>query len=242
MNKPILYQNSNGLQRSDAQEVLNEFSAGFGCDLSAEMVNYARNKHSQPKMSFEQFDLSIDRELQSTMKGMDFDHITSFYCLMWIHDQQIAARNLYKLLKPGGDMLVVFLAQHPMYDYYKKQSFDDRWSEYMDDADEYISPYQYSNDPAADFRNHLTDAGFRECRVEAREKCYVFNGVEIARNILRSVNPFIDRIPIQNQETYLEDLLQNFVQNHVVRDDFYGNSELCRIAPPYKLMVAYARK
>lgn len=219
MNKAVLYQNSNGLQRYDAQQVLNEFQSVWkwrldgrdtmldvgcgsgdvtmdmilpilpekferlvGCDISDDMVNYARSKHIHPKTSFEQFDLGVDLETQSTLNKESFDHIASFYCLMWVHNQKMAVQNLYKLLKPGGDLLVVFLAQHPLYDFYKKQSQDKRWAQYMADVDEFCSPYQYSNDPAEDFLKHLNRCGFRDCKVEAREKCYIFNGVEIVRS------------------------------------------------------------
>lgn len=219
MNKAFLYQNSNGLHRYDAQQVLNEFQRVWkwrsdgrdtmldvgcgsgditmdivlpilpekferlvGCDLSDDMVNYARDKHFHPRTSFEQFDLSVDLETQSTLKKESFDHITSFYCLMWVHNQKTAIKNLYKLLKPGGDLLVAFVAQHPIYDFYKQQSRDIRWAQYMTDVDEFCSPYQHSQDPAEDFHECLLDSGFTDCIVQAREKCYKFNGVPLVRS------------------------------------------------------------
>lgn len=215
MKKAALYQRSNGLQRFDAQNVLNEYAYRFqsrsneseslldvgcgsgditmdlvlpilplnfkrlvGCDLSQDMVDFARKKHKHANISFEQFDLGTDIGKQALKNADKFEHITSFYCLMWVHDSKIAVENLYKLLKPGGDMLLVFLAQHPMYDFYKKQSQDIRWEQYMTDVDEFITPYQYSKKPADEFRSLLKECGFIDCDVEAREKCYVFNGVQ----------------------------------------------------------------
>lgn len=158
------------------------FEQLVGCDLSSNMVNYARNKHIHPKTSFEQFDLSVDIKKQRTLKAECFDHITSFYCLMWVQNQKMCTQNLYNLLKPGGDLLVMFAANHPLYDVYKDQSEDNRWAEYMTDYDEFCSPFQYSKDPAKDYRELLTDCGFKDVMVIAPVKRYTFHGKEIIKS------------------------------------------------------------
>lgn len=306
MKKAALYQRSNGLQRFDARNVLNEFADLFqtrsedgdsvldigcgdgnitmdfllpklpknfkrliGCDISDSMIDFADKKYKYPNVSFEHFNLAMDVGKQALGAVEKFDHITSFYCLMWVNDQKLAMENIFKLLKPNGNLLVVFLAHHPLYDFYEKQSRDIRWSKHMTDVNEFITPYQYSKDPVKDFRKLLIEAGFIDCVVEARDKCYVFNGVEVVRSksihnfettkninfnfnfehfflfrsdVLNAVNPFIDRFPEEDREDYLANLVGYFVKEDLVLDDFYENSKTCRFAPPYKLMVAHARK
>lgn len=154
------------------------FSSLVGYDLSLEMVKHARKNHIHPKVSFDKFDLSIDAE-QQLLSGMEkFDHITSFYCLQWIQNQKTVVRNLYKLLKPGGDLLVIFLSQHPVFRFFKEQSQDNRWAEHMVDVDDFCSPYQNSKQPSKEFKELLTDIGFKECIVEDRTKCYSFDGLQ----------------------------------------------------------------
>lgn len=156
MNKAALYKRSNGLQRRDAKQTIDEFShvlqwrsdggdslLDLGCgsgdvtvdfllpilpvnfsrlvgvDLSEEMVKFARQQYPYPRISFEQFDLGMDIEKQQLNGIEPFDHITSFYCLHWVQNQERAVQNMYKLLKPDGDLLLVFLAKNPIFEIYK---------------------------------------------------------------------------------------------------------------------------
>lgn len=150
------------------------FTRLVGIDLSKEAIEYARKTYVHPRVAFEQFDLEIELEKQS-LNGIDpFDHILSNFCLMWVQNQKTCIQNLYKLLKPGGDMLIAFLAGHTLYDINKELAQSNRWAQYMTDVDEKISPYHYLKDPAGDFRNLLSVCGFKDCDVEVHNKEHVF--------------------------------------------------------------------
>lgn len=165
------------------------FELLIGCDLSNEMIEFARKKYIIPNVYFEQFNLAIDAEKQSLWTHEKFDHITSFYCLMWVHDQKTAVQNFYKLLKARGDLLAVFLTHHPLYDIYKKQAKNQRWFEFMSDVDKVITPYQYSKDAENEFAKLLAESGFAEFKVELREKCFTFTGVEHVKSRLTPCLP-----------------------------------------------------
>lgn len=215
MHKAALYHQSNGLQRRDAEQIINEYAQilqwrsdggdsilDIGCgsgdvtidyllpilpqnyrrmtgvDLSGDMVEYARKQYGNSRISFEQFDIGIDLEKQLLREIEPFDHIVSFYCLHWVQNQEKAVQNVYKLCKPNGDALIVFLAQNPIFEIYQQMASSKRWSKYMTDVERFISPYQNSDDPAEDFGRLLVDSGFREYRVEVREKMYMFEGID----------------------------------------------------------------
>lgn len=220
MHKAALYQRSNGLQRRDAKQAIDEFSHVFqwrddgcdsildigcgsadvtidyllpilpenyerliGVDISEEMVNYARQQYPYPRISFDKFDLSVDIDQQPFGKSTEpFDHITSFYCLHWVQNQENAIQNMYKLLKPNGDMLVVFLAQNPIFEIYAQMSQSKKWAKYMTDVDRFISPYQYSNNPADQFGKLLCASGFTEYSVEIQEKLFIFEGIDLLKS------------------------------------------------------------
>lgn len=219
MHKAALYQRSNGLQRRDAKQAIDEFSHVFqwredgcdsildigcgsadvtidyllpilpenferlvGVDISEDMVNFARQQYPNPRISFDKFDLNSDVEKQPFNATEPFDHITSFYCLHWIQNQERAIQNMYKLLKPNGDLLVVFLAQNPIFEIYKQMSLSKKWSKYMTDVDLFISPYQNSKNPADQFGKLLNSMGFTEYSVEIREKLFVFEGIDLLKS------------------------------------------------------------
>lgn len=157
------------------------FQILVGVDASEEMVEYARRNYSRPRVSFEKLTIGIDIDKQP-FRYEPFDHITSFHCLHWVRDQKCAVRNLYKLLKPDGDMLVAFLTHHPIYDIYKKMSQNSKWAKYMTDVNNYISPYQHSMDPVEQFRKLLSSNGFKHNTVEVHEKSYIFEGIDILKS------------------------------------------------------------
>lgn len=154
-----------------------KFKRIVGVDISNEMLDYARKTQVHPKLSFERFNLEVELEKQSLHGIEPFDHITSFFCLMWIQNQKVCIQNFHKLLKPGGDMLLVFLSNHSVFDVYKNQSQNNRWAEYMTNVDQIITPYQYSENPGKEFTNLLFDCGFRECDVKVQEGTYSFDNV-----------------------------------------------------------------
>lgn len=154
-----------------------------GVDISEEMIDFARKTYdTYPNLSFEVFNLDVELEKQPLNGIEPFDHIVSFSCLMWIPNQKICLQNFYKLLKPGGDILLMLLAKHPLYDAYKRQSQDIRWGKYMDNVDRVITPYQYSIDPEAEFRNLLSECGFTECDVRVKDKTHNFESTEKFRS------------------------------------------------------------
>lgn len=158
------------------------FSRFTGVDLSPEMVEYARKKYASSRISFEQFNIGIDLEKQAIRDIEPFDHITSFYCLHWIKNQARVAQNLYKLCKPDGDILIVFLTQHPYFDIYREVARNDRWAEHMTDVERFMPPFKDSNDAAEELSGILGEAGFREYQVELREYDYMFHGIDTLKS------------------------------------------------------------
>lgn len=148
------------------------FKRLVGVDLSPNMIEFCRKRYSHSKLSFEVFNLDVEVEKQSLHRSGLFDHIFSFYTLQWIPNQSLCLHNFHKLLKPGGDMLLVFLGYHPIYDVYKELSLDIKWAAYMADAHLRVSPYHHSKNPAQEFRKLLSDCRFMDYKIEVNHKYY----------------------------------------------------------------------
>lgn len=215
-----LYQRSNGVQRRDAKQVLDEFAPLFrwrsdgqdslldigcgtgdvtidyvlplmpvrfarlvGADVSDGMLAHARATFQRSRISFQKLDIGGKTDGLIGGGGEDpFDHITSFYCLHWVQDQRQAMKNIYKLLAPGGDCLLAFLAQNPIFEIYKRMATNRKWAPFMMDVQRFISPYQHSASPADDLSKMLYLAGFSEYRVVVREKMFVYDGLDVLKS------------------------------------------------------------
>lgn len=157
------------------------FKRLVGSDLSSDMIRYARESFQHPKISFQKLDISGD--LTCYLETIEpFDHITSFYCLHWVQNQKKAMQNIFHLLQPDGDCLVAFLAANPIFEIYKQMSQTIKWAHYMADVNRYISPYQYSINPINELEKTLLSVGFSDYQVTARDKMFIFDGLDILKS------------------------------------------------------------
>lgn len=147
------------------------FERLIGVDISDKMIDYARQTYAHPKLSFQHFNMDMELDEQPFKDNKQtFDHIFSSYCLMWISKPKICLANFYKLLKPGGDILLLFTPRSPTRDIYKDQKENTEWAKYI--PHQLISPYHYWESPAVEFEKLLIEAGFQNCDVRMYDKGY----------------------------------------------------------------------
>ncbi|XP_037037919.1 juvenile hormone acid O-methyltransferase-like [Bradysia coprophila] len=219
------------------------FQRLVGADVSKKMIEYNRATHVYPKISFELINLGIDLTQQPLWQEETFDHISSFFCFMYIRDQQMAVNDLYKLLKPGGDILVAFPSSATVFAVYKKQATEKKWGDIYSDLETVVPcPCQDLLDPAKYFEDITKKSGFKDISVRVEDIKYTFNGYKALKNFLKSVNPFVDRLPAEKQEEYLDDLIIDYVNGKFTKDDFREDKKKLRHTEHYKFLVAYARK
>ena len=65
-----------------------DFGLLVGADLSADMIQYATETYTHPKLRFTQFDLAKDIGETSQLQPSGFDKIFSFFCLHFISDHR----------------------------------------------------------------------------------------------------------------------------------------------------------
>lgn len=59
-----------------------------GVDIAADAIAFAENYYKSPKKcEFRLMDIGMDTPLPDDLKGQ-FDHVTSFNCLQWVHNQE----------------------------------------------------------------------------------------------------------------------------------------------------------
>ncbi|XP_017056398.1 juvenile hormone acid O-methyltransferase [Drosophila ficusphila] len=210
-----------------------------GTDISSQMVGYA-SKHYQweERTRFQVLDIGCE-ELPEELSGK-FDHVTSFYCLHWVQNLKGALGNIYNLLKPeGGDCLLAFLASNPVYEVYKLLKMNEKWSAYMQDVDQFISPLHYSTNPGEEFSQLLNKVGFIQHNVEIRNEVFVYEGVRTLKDNVKAICPFLERMPATLHEDFLDDFVDIVKSMNLQQGE---DNPQQKFLSPYKLVVAYARK
>lgn len=211
-------------------------SSLIGVDISKAMVDYARHHHQHGDgiLRFQEFDImnTID-PTEHFPHG--FNKIFSFYCFHWIKDHKHLMHQMFQMLRPEGEMLLVFLASNPIFSMYERMAEKTEWAEYMKDVEEFVPNYQYLARPADAFADVCNSAGFEVIECVASERTYAFQNVNTAKNAIAAVNPFLHRIPVTLRERYLYDCLLEIQKLKVPSAD--GST-----VASYRLMIAHIRR
>jgi juvenile hormone acid methyltransferase len=159
------------------------------------MVQFARNRsHTSPKVDFVCLDIASDRISQEF--DQHFDHIFSFYCLNWICEERYvfnliqllislrhfrqpqALKNLFDMLRPGGDALLTAAVHNAVYNLHERMGQSEKWKSYLTNFKQYISPYYFWSDADNKLRQLLENTGFvvRACKIV--ERSFIFPNMD----------------------------------------------------------------
>ncbi|CAO1315338.1 unnamed protein product [Diamesa serratosioi] len=229
------------------------FAKVIGVDLSENMTRYAKEKHQNNHVDFYKVDFASDlltSEINScdekkgfllqSMELGNYDFITSFYCLHWIQNQNQAISNIYNLLKANGTCLMAFLVKHPVFDTYLELSRSIKYKDYMNDVDDYVSPYHFVENPLYVINKYLNAVGFKKSHVEIKEKFFIYDNLEILKSSWKSINPFCERMPLDVQEDFLYDCVK--VIEKLILTGIDDETTTKNFNIPYNLMVVNANK
>ncbi|CAH0560781.1 unnamed protein product [Brassicogethes aeneus] len=218
------------------------FAKFVGCDISEDMVKFSKSKVVDPRIDFVILDIE-NNSLPIKMVN-EFDHVFSFYCLHWIQNQKQAFQNIYNMMAPGGDLLTIFLASNPIYDIYESMAANEKWLPYMKNFKSYISPYHFYDQPLKELEKILKEAGFsiHLCRLENRN--FTFNSLDVMERATKAVNPFLENIPEDKLENYLNDFVEEVRKLNSARiiNGNNNNNNEGRVYFTYKLFVVFASK
>ncbi|KAM7281913.1 juvenile hormone acid O-methyltransferase-like [Ixodes scapularis] len=99
-------------------------------DSSEDMLKYARERFSHPKIVYDTLDIMSDDLSEFVGRYGLFDRVYALHLLNWLKDQEQALKNIAKLMKPGGEALFTFSASTPQMRFRKKLAGMPRWSKY----------------------------------------------------------------------------------------------------------------
>jgi juvenile hormone acid methyltransferase len=215
------------------------FKKLVGSDISDQMVRFARQKYEKGNIFFEQMDIGKELDLS---KHNTYDHLTSFYCLHWVQDQKQALTNIHNLLNNDGDCLLVLLAKNPIFEIYDQMSRMWKWESYMRDVSKYISPYQFSQNPAKEFSQTISDAGFSNFEIDIREKVFIFSGMDNLKKSVQAVNPFLDRLPESMRDEFFQDYVKIAKEMKLAISEPNVSESDTKFKVNYQLLICFGKK
>ncbi|CAN8031041.1 unnamed protein product [Ixodes persulcatus] len=99
-------------------------------DSSEDMLRYARERFSHPKICYDTLDILSDDLSEFVGRYGLFDRVYALHLLNWLKDQEQALKNIAELMKPRGEALFIFSASNPPIRFRKKLAGMPRWSKY----------------------------------------------------------------------------------------------------------------
>ncbi|XP_049274223.1 juvenile hormone acid O-methyltransferase-like [Rhipicephalus sanguineus] len=102
-----------------------------GVDLCENMLSYARQRNSHPKIVYEKLDIRGDVSEFLDLYG-PFDRIYGFNSLNRVKEQSKAWNNMAKLLKPGGECLLFYSAWFVTPNIWRALAKKKRWSRFAE--------------------------------------------------------------------------------------------------------------
>ncbi|XP_029160093.1 juvenile hormone acid O-methyltransferase-like [Nylanderia fulva] len=222
--------------------VLPNESEIVGADISHKMINYARTFYSGERLSY--IVLDIESDLPSDQIEQ-YDNIISFYTMHWTYDICKAFQNIYKLLRPEGKALIMFLAHHFGFEAYTRLQEHPQFQPYLYDAHRYVPYFQRkcAKNMKASLQKILENIGFKILHCSKREKSFQYSNRESLKNQASAVNPFLKRFPDdKSKDDFLEQLINEILNLNVHTPLKDKNNKDDNIILKYHLLVAYVSK
>ncbi len=178
-----------------------------GIDNSEQMIRLAEstfNSDQYRNLDFRKMDVR-----KITFRG-GFHLIFSNACLHWIKDHQPVLQGFHQALKTGGRMLLQMGGKDNAKDVVhivENLIQSNSWKKYFDGFE-----FPYGFHDSKDYREWLFAAGFKPVRVQLIPKDMVHqNTFELAGWIRTTWLPYIDRVPDDLREIFIDKIVRNYL-------------------------------
>ncbi|KAF5299233.1 hypothetical protein FQA39_LY02406 [Lamprigera yunnana] len=152
----------------------------IGIDISPKMIEFANhNYRKSSKIKFSVMDIVTDN-IPENYKA-EFDHIISLYCLHFVNDHRKALLNMHTMLKPGGNVLLNFMANRVFMDIYKRMAEMTEWKTHFQKLKEIEPPTEYCDNSKIYYEGLLREIGFEPhlCFETKKYMCILKNYLQI---------------------------------------------------------------
>ncbi|KAG1681894.1 Juvenile hormone acid O-methyltransferase [Nymphon striatum] len=162
----------------------------IGTDINEEMIEFANARYLNKKLEFRAMNICT-RELPEALEGK-FDLVTAFSSFHWFPDQKLALKNIRRLLKPNGELFLMFSTESMLWNTYKRMKENPKWSSYIQNVSTTVDNCLPSSGDYFEFFR-AEDFSIRSLRFEKHTFRYK-NGDE-TRRMIEHLSHFKETIP-----------------------------------------------
>ncbi|GFR10480.1 juvenile hormone acid O-methyltransferase [Trichonephila clavata] len=181
-------------------------------DLVPEAIEFAKKYNSHPLIEYSVANL----EDWSTLKHWEgqITKLVSVYCINWLKNQQNAFRNIFKLLKKGGEAAIVFAVESRFYDAILEVQNNPKWSSFLTNIETLIPESHLKKWNSTHYKKMLEDIGFEivYCRNEVTTD--VMPSEERFRNFFSSMCVLIPHVPKDRREELKNDFIEELLRQN----------------------------
>lgn len=211
-----------------------------GVDCSLEMLDYAKRHCRQPELAFEHLDIEHGDPRSVVDKYGQFDRAYAFLSFHFVKDLERAYMNVRKLLKDGGECLVVVFVRTPITDMWHKVFSMREWRPYMPDPSAVLSDRFLYNTPVpwddveTRERRAVTAAGLEVVACHTYTSQWVYQTAEAYIDTYVPIFKLDEKLPRSKREAFL---LECKAALHEISPMTPDGVHL-----PYNVLVAHSRK
>ncbi|GFT48306.1 uncharacterized protein NPIL_286991 [Nephila pilipes] len=186
-------------------------------DKKSHLIAYIRCSKRDPKIDFECGDIE-DRSTLKTWEGK-VSKVVSTHCFHQLKDHEIAFKNVYHLLKPGGEAALLFCIQSGYVGWQLDLVNNPKWNRYSTGNTPEIPLTQFSNPASSFYKNMAEEIGFKIVSCEKDRIGVPFESDEVWQVAIFNLALSSFHIPPELKEEFRKDLYQTFMKHNCRTDN-----------------------
>ncbi|XP_059608073.1 juvenile hormone acid O-methyltransferase-like [Phlebotomus argentipes] len=184
--------------------------------------------------------IDIRKPPKESLEG-SFDSIFSSYCFMYISDQRNALQNIFDLLSPGGNCLVLQLSFAPFIKPFFTLAESSKWkSELKGLRDLYAFPFWEDPNPIFTVEDYMKSIGFIDISVTIQKNYEQIESQEHYKAFIESLPSPWKTLPEEYQEDFMNDLQETAKTDNLFKTNISRQS--APIKEPHQFLLIYGRK
>lgn len=213
----------------------------YAIDMSSEMLDYCRERHStldkDVQVNYWQMNVKREEDVNEFVdKNQPVDHVIASFLLHWLVDEEQGLRNIFKLLKPGGDFFSVHF--HSTITFYMHEHIQRsvKWGQYFKDLDEHTPRSTTENHSEVELKETMNRCGFIDVMVNLKRSTWTISAEDFV-TLIGSAHVQITNVPVNRRDEYMKDYVELAIEKNFVRVRPNGEYDF-----DFNIFVAFGRR